>query len=85
MTVSLRKDVVMSDVEGGVVLLDSRSGRYWHLNATAGAMLKELLDGHSAEQAATRIGVGSDGTPEQIQADVVALVDGLQRARLVTS
>ena len=85
MTVSLGRDVVMSDVDGGVVLLNSRSGRYWHLNATAATMLKELLNGCSPEQTATRITDGSDGAPEQVCADVLALVDSLRQARLVTS
>jgi hypothetical protein len=85
MTVALGQDVVMSEVDGGVVLLDSRSGRYWHLNATAAAMLTDLLDGCSPEQAAARIVDGSDAAADQVQADLLALVAGLRQARLVTA
>lgn len=85
MTLSLRRDVSVSDVEDGVVLLDERNGRYWHLNGTAGTMLRLLLDGSSPEVTAARI-AGSDADLQaRVAADIHTLIDGLRRAKLVAA
>lgn len=85
MTLSLRRDVAVTEVDDGLVLLDQRSGRYWHLNGTAGRMLKNLLAGHSPEETAAGIAGTDDGFRAQVAADVQSLVDGLRRAKLVDS
>lgn len=85
MTLSLRRDVVVSEVDDGLVLLDERSGRYWHLNGTAGRMLKDMLDGHSPEETAARIAGSNDSFQARVTADAQALIDGLHRAKLVAS
>lgn len=85
MTLSLRRDVVVSDVDDGLVLLDERTGRYWHLNGTAGRMLQNLLDGHSPEETAARIAGADDGFRTRVTADVQALIDGLRRAKLIAT
>lgn len=44
MTLALTPDVTLTDVENGLVLLDQRNGRYWHLNGTGATALRMLLD-----------------------------------------
>lgn len=91
MTLSLRRDVVLNEVDDGLVLLNERTGRYWHLNGTAERMLRELLAGHSPEETANRlIAVPAGDQPvdgtfrSRVTADVHAFVDSLVRAKLVT-
>ncbi|MBG6068121.1 lasso peptide biosynthesis PqqD family chaperone [Micromonospora ureilytica] len=92
MTLSLRRDVVLNEVDDGLVLLDERTGRYWHLNGTAEQMLRELLAGHSPAETAHRLtAVPANDAPvddefrNRVTADVQAFVDGLVRAKLVTT
>ncbi|WP_410820140.1 lasso peptide biosynthesis PqqD family chaperone [Micromonospora sp. 050-3] len=92
MTLSLRRDVVLNEVDDGLVLLDERTGRYWHLNSTAEQMLRDLLAGHSPAETAHRLTAGSAGGPpvddefrNRVTADVQEFVNGLRRAKLVTS
>jgi hypothetical protein len=55
--------VSVTEVDDGLVLLDERDSRYWHLNGMAGRMLRELLDGHSPEETAARLTSVPPGTP----------------------
>jgi Coenzyme PQQ synthesis protein D (PqqD) len=84
-TLALHRDVTVSEVDGGLVLLDQRNGRYWHLNETAGTMLRHLLDGRSPDETAVHLAGTNDNLRTRIAADVATLLDGLHRAKLVAS
>jgi Coenzyme PQQ synthesis protein D (PqqD) len=84
-TLALHRDVTVSEVDGGLVLLDQRNGRYWHLNETAGTMLRHLLDGRSPDETAAQLAGTNNNLRTRIAADVATLVDGLHRAKLVAS
>lgn len=84
MTLALNPDVSAADTDTGMVLLDERAGRYWHLNDTGALVLRALLDGKTPKDAAARLaerfpGVGA----ERAAADVAALLETLSRSRLV--
>jgi hypothetical protein len=83
MTYSLETEVIATDVEDGVVLLDQRTGRYWQLNRSGAATLRLLLDGNSPERAATTLTAGRPEAADRARADVGALLDSLLKARLV--
>jgi hypothetical protein len=85
MTLTLTPDVTLTDVENGLVLLDQRNGRYWHLNGTGATALRMLLDGSSPEDTARRLGDQAPDGAGRALADVRSLVDGLRRARLVVT
>ncbi|MEV5887220.1 lasso peptide biosynthesis PqqD family chaperone [Streptomyces sp. NPDC052020] len=78
----LRRDVTACDTEGGMVLLDERTGRYWLLNSTGTRVLRRLLDGASPEQIADDLAAVGGVTPQQVTADVEALLAQLQATRL---
>jgi hypothetical protein len=52
MTVRLRSGVFEAETEYGLVLLDGDSGRYYDLNGTGALVLRTLLSGGTAGQAA---------------------------------
>ncbi|MEU8542409.1 lasso peptide biosynthesis PqqD family chaperone [Streptomyces sp. NPDC048717] len=83
MTYTLEPEIIATDVEDGVVLLDQRSGRYWQLNRSGAATLRLLLDGNSAEEAAELLALGRPDAAERARTDVRALLDTLVKARLV--
>jgi ribosomal protein L18 len=80
-----RAEVSTADTEYGTVLLDERSGRYWQLNPTGALVVRTLLAGGSAEQAASALTEEFDVGFAQAAADVAALLDGLRSNGLVTS
>ncbi|MGP4110156.1 lasso peptide biosynthesis PqqD family chaperone [Streptomyces sp. 4N509B] len=61
MTLALGPDVVTTDVDDGLVLLDQRSGRYWQLNRTGAVALRRLLDGASLDEVAVALTQGAGG------------------------
>ncbi|MFF5106134.1 lasso peptide biosynthesis PqqD family chaperone [Streptomyces sp. NPDC000134] len=83
MTYILEPDVIATDVEDGVVLLDQRTGRYWQLNRSGAATLRLLLDGNSAEEAARELTRNRPEAAERACTDVRALLASLVKARLV--
>ncbi|MGY0459569.1 lasso peptide biosynthesis PqqD family chaperone [Kitasatospora sp. cg17-2] len=86
MSTALAPTVRATDTETGTVLLDERTGRYWHLNPTGAAVLRHLLDGATPKEAARRITDRHPDIPaDQADRDVAALVKHLHDARLVTA
>lgn len=83
MILSLSRDVIVTETEIGMVLLDERAGRYWQLNPTGADALRLLLAGKSTEDAAVALSRPPASTSEQVAADVTALVGALSKAGLV--
>ncbi|UED85401.1 lasso peptide biosynthesis PqqD family chaperone [Streptomyces profundus] len=79
----LRPDVVSCDTEDGLVLLDSRRGRYWQLNATGAAIVRGLLGGATVERIAAELSRKQPVTADRATEDIRTLVDQLTRARLI--
>lgn len=83
MTVTLARGVTATDVEGGLVLLDQRRGRYWQLNGSGASAMRMLLEGQPATAIAAHLAHGDPATAERALADVADLVAALRKARLV--
>lgn len=83
MSLRLGPDVVTCDTDGGLVLLDSRRGRYWQLNATGAAILRGLLSGAAVERIAAELSRKQPVAADRAAEDIGALVEQLTRARLV--
>lgn len=83
MTFRLGDDVCATDTDEGMVLLDKRAGRYWQLNPTGRLILRTLLDGGTARQAAEDLSRQYLVNVEQASEDVSALVGQLRSAGLV--
>lgn len=83
MTISLSRDVVATDTDAGLVLLDGRGGRYWQLNGTGATALRLLLAGRSTEEAATELASTAPVPAERVADDVRTLVAALRKAGLV--
>ena len=83
MAVKLRDGVFETETEYGIVLLDGDSGEYFDLNGTGALVLRTLLAGGTAEQAARALteeyAVGLD----EATRDVTELLTQLRAARLV--
>jgi hypothetical protein len=83
MSLTLRPGVSTADTEYGTTLLDEDSGEYFTLNPTASLVLRTLLDGGTAEQAAAALTAEYDVDAGTAGRDVAELLDGLRSARLV--
>jgi len=81
---SLSRDVTVTDVETGVVLLDGRRGRYWRLNHSGAAVLRSLLEGKSPAETADQLRGDAAIPVEQALHDVTATIDLLRKARLLS-
>lgn len=83
MALKLRPGVFDAETEYGIVLLDGDSGEYFDLNGTGALVLRTLLAGGTAGQAAQALtkeyGVGLDDATR----DVEELLTDLRTARLV--
>jgi hypothetical protein len=85
MSFTLAAHVTATQTEHGVVLLDERTGRYWQMNDTAALVLRCLLDGGTAEQAAATLRDRFPIAADQASADVAALIEALRAAQVATS
>jgi hypothetical protein len=83
MALKLRPGVFEAETEYGIVLLDGDSGEYYDLNPTGTLVLRTLLSGGTAGQAARALteeyAVGLDDASQ----DVRELLEHLRTARLV--
>jgi len=83
MRLTLARDVTLTDVETGAVLLDGRKGRYWQLNASGSAVLRRLLDGADPATVAAGLAGGPGMDDDRARQDVQALVEALSASALV--
>ncbi|WP_020123202.1 lasso peptide biosynthesis PqqD family chaperone [Streptomyces canus] len=83
MTYTLEPEVIATDVEDGIVLLDQRTGRYFQLNRSGATTLRLLLDGNSPDRAAETLAAGRPAAVGRARVDVSALLESLLKARLV--
>nr|QHZ32194.1 lasso peptide biosynthesis PqqD family chaperone [Streptomyces humidus] len=83
MKLSLARDVTLTSVDTGAVLLDGRRGRYWQLNQSGSAILRRLLDGESPAATAASLSAAAPVSEAQARQDVRALVESLSAANLV--
>jgi hypothetical protein len=81
MKLTLARDVTLTVVDSGAVLLDGRRGRYWQLNHSGAGVLRQLLDGTAPDAAAA--GLCAPVSDDQARQDVQALIDALSAAKLV--
>ncbi len=83
MKLSLARDVTLTSVDTGAVLLDGRRGRYWQLNQSGSAILRRLLDGETPAATAASLSAAAPVSEAQARQDVQALVESLSAANLV--
>ncbi|HEV2784069.1 MAG TPA: lasso peptide biosynthesis PqqD family chaperone [Actinophytocola sp.] len=83
MALKLRPGVFDAETEYGIVLLDGESGEYFDLNPTGALVLRTMLAGGTAGQAAQALtkefSVGIDDATRDVQ----ELLADLRSARLV--
>jgi hypothetical protein len=79
----LRPEVTATETDDGLVLLDERRGRYWHLNRSGAATLRLLLDGRSPDQVADALVVRFPAAAATAAGDVNRLIDSLRAAGMV--
>jgi Coenzyme PQQ synthesis protein D (PqqD) len=79
----LRPDIATTDTDGGLVLLDERTGRYWQLNPTGVYVLRALVDGHHPNHIAQDLATRYHIDFHQAHRDVTAITDHLHAANLV--
>lgn len=83
MKLTLARDVTLTDIDSGAVLLDGRRGRYWQLNHSGAGVLRQLLDGTAPDAAAAGLCAAAPVSDDQARQDVRALIDALSAAELV--
>ncbi|RMI42839.1 lasso peptide biosynthesis PqqD family chaperone [Actinomadura harenae] len=67
----------MTTGEGGAVLLNGQTGRYFQINATAHLILTALLDGATPDQAAERLATTYPDAADRAQTDTTDLITHL--------
>ncbi|SEG85541.1 Coenzyme PQQ synthesis protein D (PqqD) [Thermomonospora echinospora] len=80
---NLSPDVIVTETDTGTVLLDERTGRYWTLNPTGGAVLRLLVDGRTPEEAAGELARRHPAFADRIAQDVRALVGSLLEEKVM--
>ncbi|MCX4869828.1 lasso peptide biosynthesis PqqD family chaperone [Streptomyces sp. NBC_00257] len=86
MNTALAANVSATQTEdGGMVLLDQRTGRYWQLNPTGAAILGLVLSEGDAQAAVRALVEQHPAAAARIPADVTSLVRMLRDRRLVTT
>jgi hypothetical protein len=84
MTMTLRRGVSTADTDYGTTLLDEDSGEYFNLNPSGALVLRTLLGGGSAAQAALALASEYDVDAQTADRDVADLLAELRSSGLVT-
>ncbi|MEV0370684.1 lasso peptide biosynthesis PqqD family chaperone [Streptomyces sp. NPDC050636] len=85
MPLSLAPHITSARTPGGLVLLNTRTGRYWQLNDTGTLVLEHLLAGGSCTSAAAELRTRHPEAADRVEADTVGLLETLKSAELVTT
>ncbi|MGP3985283.1 lasso peptide biosynthesis PqqD family chaperone [Streptomyces sp. 3N207] len=85
MTLALPREVILTETESGVVLLNEKDGRFWRLNGSGATALRMLLEGSTPQQAAEQLSAAGPEFLERATADVRGLVDALKTAGLLVT
>ncbi len=83
MPLRLRPDIVTTETDDGLVLLDERTGRYWQLNPSGAHVLHALVAGQHPDNIAAGLVTRYRIDLAQAHADIAALTDQLHTATLV--
>lgn len=75
--------VVVSTVDDELVVMDTQSGTYYGLNAVGARMVALLQQYGTVEETVKALCAEYDAGADRIRADVVRLVDELERRGLV--
>lgn len=84
MRIQLAAGVTLTNIEGKDVLFSTRTGDSFGLNETASRMLRLALKMGMAE-AATKLAIEYDVTPEELQSDLAELVGELVQLKLAVA
>jgi len=84
MTMTLRRGVSTADTDYGTTLLDEDSGEYFTLNPSGALVLRTLLGGGSAADAARALASEYDVDAPTADQDVADLLAELRSSGLVT-
>lgn len=79
----LASHIVLNEEEQGAVLLDTRGGKYWQINATTVEVLRILEDGNTVSEAAGILASRSDVERERVEKDLADVIRTLIRSRIV--
>jgi len=75
---------VVAAVHGtDTALLDMRAERYYTLDAVGSRIWALLVDGHSADDIASKLGEEFDAPPDTITRDLSALLERLEKASII--
>jgi hypothetical protein len=77
MKVRVSEDVIWRELDDKVVIIDSSTNQYFGLSGTGVQMWRLLAETGSTEAALEKIALDFDADPQQIQADLDALVTDL--------
>ncbi|MFD9902878.1 lasso peptide biosynthesis PqqD family chaperone [Streptomyces sp. NPDC059063] len=81
---TLKPDVLLTETEYGMALLDQKRAEYWTLNPTAALVLQTLLDGHGTERAVANLLEQYEGVDAKTaERDVTRIVADLSSAGLI--
>lgn len=83
MALRLRPGVFEAETEYGLVLLDGDSGKYFDLNESGALVLRTLLSGRTAEQAAQALTQEYAVSLDEAARDVEDLLTHLRTTRMV--
>ena len=83
MSYRLGSHVSVIDTDGGTVLLNQRTGRYWQLNPTGAAVLQALRDGSGIDDAVRRLVAVYPAAADRVAGDVAALTESLLAAGVI--
>jgi hypothetical protein len=83
MTLRLTRDVTLTEVDSGAVLLDGRRGRYWQLNPSGLAILRRLLDGQTPAAVAADLADVVPVSHGDATRDVTDLIEALRASHLL--
>ncbi|MGW7417369.1 lasso peptide biosynthesis PqqD family chaperone [Streptomyces sp. NPDC054863] len=84
MKIAINRNYRIADTEYGAIMLNEKQGTYWHLNPTAAAAVRSLIDGSTVEEASTRVAEKFDVAPEVARQDVLDLVSAMREAGAVS-
>lgn len=76
-------DVTWREIDGDLVVLDLRSSTYFTANATAGILMKQLVEDRTSDDLQKSLIEEFGITPDEAERDVRLFVEDLDRAGLL--
>lgn len=82
-TVSVKPDLIFSEMEGEFIMLDAASGKYFHLDSMGSEIFREVREPRRVADLCASLAIRFEAERNQIETDTIAFLTQMSAKGLI--